>query len=57
MLSSFAGSGGKPPFCIDWGHPKHLFGDMVNTFRGVEFLQIGRNIDALERGFYHVSTP
>jgi len=26
-----AKSGGKPAFCIDQGHSKHLFRDMVNT--------------------------
>ena len=24
--------GGTPGLCIDGGHHKHLFGDMVNTF-------------------------
>ena len=38
LMASNTG-GGKPPFCIDRGHPRHLFGDMVNTFGGVEFLQ------------------
>jgi hypothetical protein len=49
-------SGGKPPFCIDRGHPLHLFGDMVYTFQ-VIYQGHERSLRyALEGQFSHVAT-
>src|SRR6185503_8056113 len=50
-------SGGLPLFCIDWRHPKHMFGDMVNTFSAGDTFRLERSReDAVESEFYHVST-
>ena len=48
---------GKREACIDRGHPKHTFGDMVNTFSGGDTFRLERSReDALESEFHHVNT-